>query len=243
MWNPGAPGHPDRLAGLLPQDVQVGLPHIAASEFQAGRLRLPQDFKELREALLRAVLGHPQETLHPPIDLVHQRQVLVAPLPLDLVYANRLQPLDLAMRQAPQNRVFYRSKHLLPGRAEDLGGLFPGEPFGPPRQEPAIALGERAFAVSPGNFFHGHTAVRAAHSPHRVHEVHRNGPQRDELESPRRQTVVTGPRPPAARTDRPPVGPWLDRHFDHRATGRIVYQAVSAVHERLAMFDPIEDSF
>ena len=101
MWNPGAPGHPDRLLGLLPQHVQVRLPHVAAGELEIGRLRPSQDFEELPEALLRAILGHPQQTLHPLIDLIHQCQILVAPPPLDLVHADRLEPLDLAMHQAP----------------------------------------------------------------------------------------------------------------------------------------------
>ncbi len=110
--------------------------------FSWPRTFFAQHPKEPQQCLGRPIFADPQQSLRALVDLIDQRQVLVASLPLHFVHANRRDARQVAMGQAPRNRVFYRAKHVLPGRAERLGHSLPGEPLGPARQEPAVRRGQ-----------------------------------------------------------------------------------------------------
>ena len=58
--------------------------------------------------------------------------------------------------------------------------------------------------------------LEQAPSPYRVHEEHRDVPQRHELEPPRGEPVSAGPRLAALRADRPAIGSGLDSNLKTR---------------------------
>ena len=97
-------------------------------------------------------------------------------------------------------------------------------------------------AVAPGNLFYLHAALRTVYAPHRVDKVHRDLPQRHELEPSLGKTIVARCRLAAARTNRPTVGPRLDRNLD-RGLGQGIDPSCFLVNERLVPLDEIEDSF
>jgi len=201
-----------------------------------------QHAKEPQEGLGGAILADPQQTLPLGVDLIDQRQVLVAALPLHLVHADRLDPLQVAVCQTPRHRMFYRAKHVLPRRAKGLGHPFPGKALCPAGQKPAIGRRQRMLAVAPGNLLHLHATSRAFDPTHRVDKVDGDPPQRDVLEPTLGQAVVPRRSLAAARTSCPAVGPRLDRNLDG-GLGLGIGPSRFLVHERLVPLDMIEDSF
>ena len=71
----------ERLLGPVGDDVEVGLPHVAADEADGRAPGIPEHVEELGEGLLGAVLAEPQQPLAPVVDLVDQGQVVVASVP------------------------------------------------------------------------------------------------------------------------------------------------------------------
>lgn len=145
------------------------------------------------------------------------------------------------MHDAPENRVLYGSKHLVPGGTERFPRHLPEQPFGPPRQEPAVAVAERAFPVPSGDLFDRHAAGGVVDPPWSVHQEHGNRPQRHELEAAGRHAVVARSRATAPGADRPSIGPWRNVDLERDAALRILHELPFAVHEGLVSSDAIED--
>ena len=78
----------DRLSGLLGNHLQVRLPHVTADIIQPPGSFLAKPAKETQQGLDLPLLANPQQAPAACIDLIDQRQVLVAPLPLNLVNTN-----------------------------------------------------------------------------------------------------------------------------------------------------------
>ena len=131
---------------------------------------------------------------------------------------------------------------------EGHGNAFPREPPSPASQEPTIGCRQLVLAVAPGNLLHLHTTPWTLDAPHRVHEEHRDLPERHRAppagwsEPSLGQSVVAGSRLAAARADCPAIRTWLDRNLDRRL-GCGIDPACFLVNERLVPLDVIEDSF
>jgi hypothetical protein len=72
----------------------------------------------LLEAVLGAVFAHPEQPHAVGLDLVDQRQELVALADVDLVDTDGAQSPEFTMRQSPLHDVLHRMAELIPGRAE-----------------------------------------------------------------------------------------------------------------------------
>jgi hypothetical protein len=84
-------------------------------------------------------------------------------------------------------------------------------------------------AVTPGNFFDGRLATAAAiDAPHRVQQENEESPQRDELEAPLGELVVSGRRQMAARTD---GGGTLARSYTDLDAGVVGFEAGAVVNK------------
>ena len=81
----------DRPAGLLGQHLEIRLPQVAAHEPQARcRMSSPEQFQAAAQAVFGSLAADPQQALAAGVDLVDQRQVVMAASPLDLVDADGL---------------------------------------------------------------------------------------------------------------------------------------------------------
>ena len=109
-----------------------------------------------------------------------------------------------------------------------------------PYEHETATVEKRQVAARPRHGLHFHSAARARHSAHRVHQEHRDPPQRHELKPPGRQGVVAWRRFPATRTLRPGVRSRPHLHFQSQA--RALYQPHRSVHERPVPLNPIQDS-
>src|ERR1700728_4463879 len=222
--------HMDRLAKFFANDLEIRLPHVAAHEVDAGPRLVGQELKESPQARLGSLRADPQQPLHAVFDLIDQRQILVPAAPLDFIDADGLDAAHVAMHYSSKYRVFYRTKHVIPGGVKHVGHLLPRQPLRPPSQEPAVARRQMALAISPGNLFDHDAPRRATDPPHRVEKEHRDGPQAHVLETADRQTIVARTDLLAARTDRPPVGSRVDRDLDGQFAVGLDHSGL-AVHE------------
>ena len=94
-------------------------------------------------------------------------------------------------------------KNLPPGSAKCFSRLFPGKTARPTGEEEHVSLGQRAFALTPRNFFdHNGTAAAAVDTPHGVKQEDEESPQGDELKAAFGELIVAGSRLMAARADR-----------------------------------------
>jgi hypothetical protein len=64
----------ERVAGLLGDDLQIRLPHVAADERERGGALSPEPAEKLQECLRAAVLADPQQSLARRVNLVRERQ-------------------------------------------------------------------------------------------------------------------------------------------------------------------------
>jgi hypothetical protein len=69
--------------------------------------------------------ANPEQTGDADIDLIDQRQILVAFGVLNFIDADRVDLAEHAVLQSPGDDMFDRIEHLVPGSAKALGGFFP----------------------------------------------------------------------------------------------------------------------
>ncbi len=191
-----------RLGAFLADHIQIGLPHVGTDKLNLRSELLADDGKETLERFDGAFLANPEQAGHSRVDLVDQRQVFVAFGVLDFIHADGADRFQRAVLQTPANHIFDRVAHLVPGSMERLGGFLPRELARPAGQKQHVGLGGLVLAVAPGNLFHHNAAVAAIDAPHSVQEENQKAPERDELETPLGEMIVTRRRPAAARTDR-----------------------------------------
>src|SRR5262249_37169702 len=158
---------------------QVGLPHVAAEVTDRLAVFIAEDLEEAAQAVLGSIEPDVEQTLGSRIDLINHGQILVPASPLDLIDAKSLDPAQFAAFQAPRPGVLDRAVDGFPGGMERRGDLLPREPLGPASQEPAIGDGERALAITPGDFLNGDAAVWAVGAARRVDEGHGDLPERN----------------------------------------------------------------
>src|SRR6516162_1452441 len=194
------------LSGLTRNHLEVRFPQITADETQPRRTRLPEPVKKAQQSFHAAIFPYPQQPLALPIDLIHQRQVLMALAPGHLIDPQGPNPGQLAVLQTPPHHPLHRVKDLFPGGVKDRGHLAPGKASRPESQELYIGRRQRVLAGGPGHGFHSHPASLAVYPPRGIHEKHRNPPQGHELKIPSRQSVITWARSLTPRADRTGVG-------------------------------------
>src|SRR4030043_483425 len=159
--------------------------------------------------------------------------------PGHLVHSNRRNPRQIHMRSAPRNRHLDRAVHRVPTRVKRLRPLRPRELFRPPGQKPRVGPRHRPFALGPRNPLHLDPARRTRNSPHRIHEVHQDAPEGDELEPTRPQPIIPGTFGTAPRADRPAVLTGLNRDVQHQLL-LLLGQFHVRVDKSLVLLDPIE---
>src|SRR6202451_2371962 len=118
------------------------------------------------------------------------------------------------MFQAPADHILDGIAHLVPGSVERLSRFFPGKLPRPAGQKQHIGSGQLVFAIAPGNLLDYYATIPAVDAAHAVHQENQKTPQRNELEAPLGEMIVTWCRLVASRTDRRRALPRPDGHFD-----------------------------
>jgi len=96
------------------------------------------------------------------------------------------------VRQSERDHMFDGVEDLVPGGAERLGCLLPGEPARPTGQKQHVGIGQLMLAVAPGDFLDDHGfAAATIDAPHGVREKDQKAPERNELETPFGELIVT----------------------------------------------------
>ena len=204
-----------QCAGAVPGDqLEIGPPHVRAHELDLLRQHRSDHLKELCEALFRAVLADPEQTGTAGLDLVYQRQVVVAPAIGDFVDTNGPDLIEAAMGKPPLDDVLHGIVDLLPAGMKAAGRLLPRELSGPVRQVHHVGLGQGVLADAPGDLFDFDAALATLDAPHAVVERDRISPDRDEFKMSLRQLIVASGRFVAARAPRPGTGPRSDIDLD-----------------------------
>ncbi len=109
-----------------------------------------------------------------------------------------------------------RVEDLVPGSAKRLGRFLPGQPARPAGQKQHVGFGESAFAIAPGDFLDDdRLAAAAIDAPHGVKQKNQKSPERNELETPLGELIVSGGGLMAARTNR--LGTLARTHGDFNA--------------------------
>merc|ERR1711964_173434 len=121
-----------RMRHLLGDYFQVSLPHVAANKLQLCTALFAQETKKAKQRLGCSIRTDPEQTLAPFVDLVDERLVFVAPMPLHLVDPDGLDIVQVAVLQTPRNSVFNGLVDTLPANAEGYGNFFPGHASRPP---------------------------------------------------------------------------------------------------------------
>ena len=88
-----------------------------------------------------SLFADPEKAGDADIDLVDQRQVLVALGVLDLVHSDGVDLSQNPVFQTPCDDVFDGVENLLPRSTKRLGSFFPGQAAGPAGQEQHVGSG------------------------------------------------------------------------------------------------------
>ena len=114
-----------RLGAFLANDFQIGLPHIGADEHDLRSQFVADDGEESLKGFDGSFAAHPKQAGDVEIDLINQRQVLVAFGVLDFIDADRIDLAEHPVLQPEGDDMFHRVEDLVPGSAKGLGRFFP----------------------------------------------------------------------------------------------------------------------
>jgi len=121
------------------------------------------------------------------------------------------------MLQAPFHDVLHGMANLVPRRTKGLRGFLPGKFARPTCQKQHVGLSKLVFAIRPGHLLDDNAAGFAVDAAHAVEEKDQVAPDRNELELPIGEVVVTGGWPVTARTDGWGTNPGADSDFQAAA--------------------------
>ena len=113
--------------GLLAIHLQIRLPHVGTDEGDLRSNLLTDYGEESLKGFDGSFSAHPEQAGDADVDLVHQRQILVAFGVLDFIDADGVDRAEHAVLQSPADDVLDRIEHLLPGSAKARRGFFPGK--------------------------------------------------------------------------------------------------------------------
>ncbi len=220
--------------------VQVRLPHVAAEVAEPQSATQPEAAKEALKRLRRSLLAHPEKAAARAVDLVDDREVLVAAMPQHLVDADRLDSPEIAVRKPPGDGQPHSAIHAVPAGSKGLGHLLPRHPLRPVRQEPGVACRDRTLALGPGHLLDLYTAAETIDSAHRVNEEHQDPPERDELKAPRHERVVG--RPPLSAAGALGSAAHSRADVDLELDPLCLDEACVGVDKRGVLLDSVQDS-
>jgi hypothetical protein len=211
------------MAGLVGNDLQVGPPHVAANKTKSLDELRTQFLEPTAQRLLRTPLADPQQAPATSINLVDHSEEVVGALamsPVDLVHANRFNPAQLAMRQAPLHEPLYGSIHRFPTGLKYCRRLPPTQPPRPASKKAHHRRRQWPLPVTPRNVLNHDPVLNTLHTPRRVTETHRYSPQRYKFPVSLRQPVIAGSRKTALRAASP--------HSTVRSHGNLDQRCISA---------------
>src|SRR5450432_1530455 len=236
--------HVQSLACLGRDDLQVGLPHVAAYKTQPFDDLRPQCFQAPPQRGLRAPTSHPQQAPASCVDLVDDGQKVVCPQaapPMNLVHADGFDPAQFPVRQAPLDKPFHRPIHRFPTGLERSRRFPPTQPSCPPRQESHHGAGHRTLAVAPRNVLDYDPMLGTLHSPWSVARVGGDSPQRHKEPAPLGQAVIARRRFLTARTAPAYSGMWLYGDLDRLRSLWASKHSDPLVYEPYEMLHLIQD--
>src|ERR1700723_2895124 len=102
------------LRAFLTNDLQIWLPHVRADKQDFRRQFVSDQGEESLKRFDGSFLADPEQTSHPEIDLINQRQVLVAPCILDFIHADGVDGTQCPMSQPEGDDVLYGVVDLVP---------------------------------------------------------------------------------------------------------------------------------
>ncbi len=104
----------ERLGALLADDLQIGLPHVGADEDDLRGHFVADDGEESLKGFDRSFPSDPEQARDAEIDLINQRQVLVAFGVLDFIDADGIDLAEHPMFQPKGDDVFDGVENLFP---------------------------------------------------------------------------------------------------------------------------------
>lgn len=104
----------ESLARLFRNHLQVRSPHVTADKLQRLVACWADPAEEPQERADGSLLPHPQQSFARGVNLVHQRQILMASLPLDLIDADRMDPREVLVRPPPAHGHLHRPEDVVP---------------------------------------------------------------------------------------------------------------------------------
>ena len=163
-------------------DVEVGLPHVGANDFDPGASLGAEVLEEAGEGLDLALLDDAEQSLATLVDLIDEGQVFVAFAVGDFIDADRGDVLQVPVFESVVDDPFYRTADGIPGGVETGCGLLPAQPAGPSCEEMAEDIATGVLALSPRHGFDLDAAGRAFDPAHGVRKDDGNVPDGNEFE-------------------------------------------------------------
>src|SRR3989339_1748365 len=102
------------------------------------------------------------------IQLIYKGQILVAKPNLYLINPYFIDVLHISVGKAVRNNKLNCSIYAVPTGLEYLGGLFPGQAFGPAGKEHLVCGGHMLLAFSPGNTLNVNAVNRTRNTSRRI---------------------------------------------------------------------------
>jgi hypothetical protein len=201
-------------------DFEERLPHVAGDECNGFRTRVAEHVEEAMEAGCRPLFGDVEQTTMSLIELVNEREVLVALFPGELVDADGPNAFEVAMLQPPSHRVLDATEDGVPTRVKSASALRPRERTRPTCNEPHIRVRRVRLSGRPWHHLDRDAATPTFDPSHGIHEEDGDVPKRDERELPRRQDVIPASVRAAPRADGARTSPGADVHVQRRARSR-----------------------
>src|SRR5713226_473716 len=103
-----------RLGAFLANDFQIGLPHIGTDEHDLRSQFVADDSEESLKGFDGSFAAHPEQAGNAEVNLINQRQVLVAFGVLDFIDADRIDLAKQPVLQPEGDDVFHRVENLFP---------------------------------------------------------------------------------------------------------------------------------
>jgi hypothetical protein len=116
-----------RLGAVFADEFQVGFPHVGADEGDFGNHVLAHGGEESLKGFDGSLFAYPEKAGDADIDLVDQRQGLVALGVLDFVHSDGIDLSQNSVFEAPGDDVLDSIEDLFPGSTKRFGGFFPGQ--------------------------------------------------------------------------------------------------------------------
>jgi hypothetical protein len=204
------------LGTFLTDKLQIGFPHVRADEDDLRGDFLADHGKESLEGLDRSLFPDPKQAGDADIDLINQRQVLVPFGILDFIHPDGIDLTECPVVQPERDDVLDGVENLVPGSAKRHGRFLPRKPPRPAGQKQHVRFGKSAFAITPRDLFDDNrVAAPAIDAPHGVQQKNQEAPERNKLETPFGELIVSGRVLMAARTNR--FGALARTHGDFNA--------------------------